>query len=100
MFLWLALHNRLITNIVRAKRGLTNDPLCPICELEYEDAEHGLQCCLEAQTVWAHVFDNRMGTRGDNLCFREWVEVNAKAITHRENWYMKFIITAWYLWKW
>jgi len=48
MFLWLALHNKLFTNANKEKRGLTNDPLFPLCELEYEDVDHVIRRNSEA----------------------------------------------------
>ena len=100
VFLWLALHDRLLTNVNRAKRGMTNDPLCPLCELEYEDTKHITRHCSEAQRVWAFFFGNRMGIHGNRLGFREWIEENVMGCKHQEDWPTKFITTIWYLWKW
>lgn len=57
VLLWLAPHDRLLTNAVREKRGLTNDSLCPLCEHEYEDAEHVLRRCPDAQQIWSVFFN-------------------------------------------
>ena len=36
VFLWLALHDRLLTNVNRVKRGLTVNPFCPLCNLDHK----------------------------------------------------------------
>lgn len=100
VFLWLALHNKLLTNTNREKRGLTNDPLCPVCELEYEDVDHVIRRCPEAQIILDYFYDQHLGVRGDGLDFRTWVKKNVLNEQGGADWPTKFTIIAWYIWKW
>jgi len=76
VFLWLALHNKLLTNTNKEKCGLTNDPLCPVHELEYKEVDHVIRRYPEAQSIWDYFYDQRLGVRGDGLDFRTWVKKN------------------------
>jgi hypothetical protein len=53
VFLWKACSNILPTKINLHKRGIVEDPLCPICKQEGESVEHILWTCESARDVWA-----------------------------------------------
>lgn len=50
-FLWLALHNRLMTNVNRFIRKLSDDPRCLACGEVEESVEHILRKCPTATMV-------------------------------------------------
>ncbi|KAJ8436976.1 hypothetical protein Cgig2_012263 [Carnegiea gigantea] len=52
MFVWLPLHNKLMTNVNRARRHLTLDTRCTACGFEVEDLDHILRKCPQAVMVW------------------------------------------------
>ncbi|KAK4259379.1 hypothetical protein QN277_005718 [Acacia crassicarpa] len=52
MFLWLALHKQLLTNVSRCKRGLSTDARCPICNGEIETLLHVLRDCPATADLW------------------------------------------------
>ncbi|CAN1797949.1 Putative ribonuclease H protein At1g65750 [Linum perenne] len=51
-FLWLALHNRLLTNEERGRRHLTNQVLCHRCSVHTESISHVIYECDFAMQVW------------------------------------------------
>ncbi|CAI0384106.1 unnamed protein product [Linum tenue] len=50
-FLWLVLHNRLLTNYERATRNMTSDTNCKACDGEIETTEHILRHCRKTEGV-------------------------------------------------
>jgi len=98
-FLWLALHDRLLTNANREKRNLTNNPLCPLCELEYETMDHALRHCPKALTVWQYFQSNGLGKVERQLGFQQWIKYNILNNNFGEDWTTKFVVILWYIWK-
>jgi len=95
MFLWLVSWDKLLTNANREKRGLTNNLICPLCEMEYETTDHVLRSCPEAATVWQWFHSTGMGKFDSQLPFNEWAKLN---ILGKD--LMKVVTTMWYIWKW
>ncbi|CAN1181801.1 Putative ribonuclease H protein At1g65750, partial [Linum perenne] len=52
-FLWLVLHNKLLTNAESSRRHLTNNSSCPRCYNLEESVSHVLRDCLFAVNVWS-----------------------------------------------
>ncbi|CAN1849082.1 Putative ribonuclease H protein At1g65750 [Linum perenne] len=91
-FLWLAMHNKLMTNLERTRRHLTSNSLCPRCSNHDESVSHVLRDCRFASEVWAAL--QFQVTRPDSGVFSEWL---AAGMEHQEG--MLFGIGCWYLWK-
>jgi hypothetical protein len=53
VFLWKACSNILHTKLNLHKKGVVEDPLCPICKMEGETMEHILWNCESAKDVWS-----------------------------------------------
>ncbi|CAN1756678.1 Putative ribonuclease H protein At1g65750 [Linum perenne] len=51
-FLWIASHNRLLTNEERGRRHITNKVFCPRCSSISESSSHMLLDCPFAMQVW------------------------------------------------
>jgi hypothetical protein len=51
-FLWKACANILPTRANLCRRGVVEDPICPICKLEPETVSHALRSCSAASAVW------------------------------------------------
>jgi len=92
MLIRLALHSRLLTNANSEKQRLTNDPLCPLCELEYENVEHVIRRCLEAQYIWSYFFSKRLGIRVENLGFQEWIKAIVLDCQVEKDWSAKIVL--------
>ncbi|CAN0862436.1 Putative ribonuclease H protein At1g65750 [Linum grandiflorum] len=54
-FLWLASHNRLLTNEERGRRHLTNQVICSFCSCNTESCIHVLRNCRFACSFWSRV---------------------------------------------
>ncbi|PRQ60552.1 putative reverse transcriptase zinc-binding domain-containing protein [Rosa chinensis] len=51
-FTWIVFHGKLLTNVQRAKRNLTNDNCCPLCHQALETLAHLFRDCPAAQLIW------------------------------------------------
>ena len=98
-FLWLATHDRLMTNAFRATRGLTSDPGCKACPHEVETTMHILRDCKYARDVW-----NSLRPTGEDATFystslRNWIRQNlSKPSSHF--WPILFATAVWWIWRW
>ena len=99
-FLWLALWDRLLTNAKRERRGLTNDLLCPIREMEYETIEHTLHSYPEAASVWQWFHIHGMGALDNRKEFKELAKHNILKKDVGDDWAIKFVTVMGYTWKW
>ncbi|KAL4333564.1 hypothetical protein GQ457_07G033850 [Hibiscus cannabinus] len=51
-FLWLACRQKLMTNLERCKRKLTDDSFCPVCNREVETIIHIFRDCVYLRQYW------------------------------------------------
>lgn len=80
IFLWTALHDRVLGNAERKRRGLTMDGCCSICPGKEETTEHILKTCKQAKEVWSAVAGREMCRRWNSLSSMDWLRHN---ITHQ-----------------
>ncbi|PWA44555.1 hypothetical protein CTI12_AA523610 [Artemisia annua] len=52
MFIWLALHDRLLSNVQRVARRLSDDPRCTRCGADEESLDHILRRCPFSFIIW------------------------------------------------
>ncbi|MBA0778213.1 hypothetical protein Gotri_006107, partial [Gossypium trilobum] len=74
-FIWTILKQRLLSNVKRAKRGLVDDPSCPICDYELVDTLHIVRDYTTANDENTTIYDEGA------------------------SWACLFGILAWHLWK-
>jgi len=77
-----------MTNINRAKRGLTDNPFCAGCETAYEDVDHVLRACPRAKAIWQYIVNMNLGKKGFNEDFHSWVLLNLRDKEQEETWHM------------
>lgn len=53
-FLWLVIHESLLTNSPRMKRHLTDNPMCSKCKSHEEACLYVLRDCTKANDLWHH----------------------------------------------
>ncbi|CAN1756679.1 Putative ribonuclease H protein At1g65750 [Linum perenne] len=94
-FLWIASHNRLLTNEERGRRHITNKVFCPRCSSISESSSHMLLDCPFAMQVWMKVLPRAASERGNHRDFGSWW---VAMLQDKEN-NIKFGITAWLLWS-
>ncbi|CAH9131175.1 unnamed protein product [Cuscuta epithymum] len=51
-FLWLVMKNKLLTNVERGKRHISEDTVCPLCNEDEETVLHIIRDCPFAVAVW------------------------------------------------
>ncbi|CAN1120508.1 Putative ribonuclease H protein At1g65750 [Linum perenne] len=93
-FLWLAAQGKLLTNLERKRRHLTNGGNCPRCDLDEESILHVLRDCSYARQVWDHLGVSASDPSRTGRCPNEWIKYMIKHEKASE-----FIIACWYLWK-
>ncbi|KAL4366467.1 hypothetical protein GQ457_05G028510 [Hibiscus cannabinus] len=101
-FAWIALHERLLTNVERVRRHMNTSEHCEICGSSREDIDHVLRQCTAAKEVWRRLVLNVVRDSFFRLPFREWLRTNLFDVTSTvgaEVWPARFIITCWLLWK-
>ncbi|CAN1786030.1 Putative ribonuclease H protein At1g65750 [Linum perenne] len=94
-FLWLASHNRLLTNEERGRRHLTNQVLCHRCSSHTESISHVIYECDFSMQVWRNVFPSMIEARAAYRDFGSWW----KAMLMDKDSNIKFGIIALNLWK-
>lgn len=103
-FLWLIFHNKLPTNLLRFRRGITNSDLCPRCNNSSENLDHLFKDCPKAIELWDSVPSGQQMRRGlgDSTAF--WISSNLKKgkllqLGNSIPWNLLFCTTLWQIWK-
>lgn len=100
-FLWLVVHERLMTNAHRVQRNLATDPSCRICSHHEEDINHILRHCNLAKEVWANLLSPQQASTFFGLPLRTWISSNIEpGGSNPKDWPLVFTTTVWWLWKW
>ncbi|KAL4335710.1 hypothetical protein GQ457_07G012060 [Hibiscus cannabinus] len=89
VFLWLALHRRLLTNVERERRHLTALVQCAVCFDSPEDMIHVLRDCMVARNLWSRLLTEAQYATFSQLSGEEWFRVNLFApntVTTRKEW--------------
>ncbi|CAN1841742.1 Putative ribonuclease H protein At1g65750 [Linum perenne] len=94
-FLWLATHNRLLTNEERSRRHLTNQVVCSRCSLQTESLSHVLLDCQFALQVWEKTLPHALSERIRHPTFESWWAAMLKNTSCN----IKFGISAWLIWN-
>ncbi|CAN1751084.1 Putative ribonuclease H protein At1g65750 [Linum perenne] len=94
-FLWLAAHDRLLTNAERHRRHMTEDDTCHHCNTVSETSLHTLRDCTLAKSVWEALLPPNLVNDFFSGSIQEWI---FKGI-HLNSDSLLFGVTAWILWK-
>ncbi|XP_074301475.1 uncharacterized protein LOC141632870 [Silene latifolia] len=102
VFLWLLLHDRIMSNANRARRGLTEDPCCGSCGDLEETSLHLLRDCSEARKVWSLFSVPKSQRFFEGFSVREWAIDNLSCgkTAEFESWPSMFAVIVWWIWKW
>lgn len=74
IFLWKACNGILLTKEMLFKKHVTNNSLCPICNLERETTGHILWSCPSARDVWTRCSNRAHKCASDTMNFMEILE--------------------------
>ncbi|KAJ8430141.1 hypothetical protein Cgig2_026759 [Carnegiea gigantea] len=64
VFIWLALYDKIMTNTIRARQGLTTDSSCPICGDGHETVSHVPRGCASAKLALLNTDKASKGNSG------------------------------------
>ncbi|CAN1257225.1 Putative ribonuclease H protein At1g65750, partial [Linum perenne] len=93
-FLWLVSHEKLLTNLERKRRHMSQDSSCPRCGHSEESILHILRDCPFAVQVWDSLgFHHREAIR-HSTCMDEWMR---RLLGHDRS--LDLGVMCWYLWK-
>lgn len=100
MFLWLVVHDRVMTNVNRMHRNLT-DPSCRKCGMGEETTIHLLWDCEAAKRIWEQLVPAKHHTTFFTLQLLDWMTLNLKQPkANNHKWPTTFATTVWWLWQW
>ncbi|KAK9941797.1 hypothetical protein M0R45_007491 [Rubus argutus] len=103
MFTWLLFQGRLLTNVNRVKRNLTQNPCCPHCAGTPETMTHLFRDCPKARAIWIAIGRPTTMQRTDRLDWEAWITANIfqKNCKFMDfDWSHLFLFVCWYIWKW
>lgn len=99
-FLWLILHDRLLTNFSRFHRHMAASPDCPRCVGVEETLSHLFRECPTSSETW-----KRLGVRSGGFFtypFKAWIRINAttkpSSLNNTTPWYLVFLGAIWSIW--
>ncbi|CAN1777551.1 Putative ribonuclease H protein At1g65750 [Linum perenne] len=93
-FLWLVMHDRLLTNLERKRRHLSTDSRCSKCGNPEESVTHILRECPAAVQVWDKLGYPRHDPIRANVPLLDWC---VNLLKNQDS--LKLGITCCYLWK-
>ncbi|XP_028778309.1 uncharacterized protein LOC114734823 [Neltuma alba] len=103
-FMWHVFHERVMTNSLRTKRGLSDRETCPFgCNSE-ESVIHLLRDCYRAKQVWKAFIHPNSYTVFFSGDLQEWIHWNVEREPKRTKfpdvaWNRVFGILCWLIWK-
>lgn len=103
MFLWLAYHQRVMSNDMRRRKGFTTLDHCHRCTEKKEDIDHILRRCPNAEEVWNRVVPGITNSSWWDIPFTEWMSTNLRKgepTGNIRNWAEAFAIVCWWIWRW
>ncbi|KAK8568929.1 hypothetical protein V6N12_007463 [Hibiscus sabdariffa] len=101
-FLWLTCRQKLLTNLERCKRTLTDDPLCPLCYQAEESTLHALQDCVNFRRIWQQTVPQPLSHTFFSTSIKDWLRLNLCSNILFYNdipWKLVFASILWQIWK-
>jgi ribonuclease HI len=102
-FMWIAAHERLLTNYRRSRWGSGISPTCPACGNADETVIHVLRDCVQATQIWFRLVASNHITNFFSLNCRDWIFNNLDIKmtgANKNEWQNIFMVTCWHLWTW
>ena len=101
--MWQVAHERLVTNSLRVRRGLTNDDLCPFACNSKENVIHIIRDCARAKNLWRQILKPNYFSQFFAGNLQVWLNWNANhnpGIGRFQNfsWPRVFSLECWILW--
>lgn len=75
-FVWLLVHNSILTNAAKWRWGLAEGPKCHVCGASKDDNIHTIHDCPVATEVWLRLIPPVLELKFFSLGLREWIQWN------------------------
>ncbi|WCJ35671.1 DNAse I-like superfamily protein [Euphorbia peplus] len=100
-FLWLVVHNRILTNSNRKIRHLCESDQCPVCSNQ-ESVLHVLRDCRVAAVVWRCFLPPASCPEFFSANRSSWVLGNLSSAARWRSipWPVIFSVACWWIWRW
>ncbi|KAF7844636.1 putative RNA-directed DNA polymerase [Senna tora] len=101
-FMWLCAHDKLLTNVERCRRQMSDSAVCDRCGSNCEDLIHALRDCSVIKDVWLRLVKPCYWPEFFHAGLSDWISLNL----HRNlgvfdiPWKEIFATTCWSAWKW
>lgn len=77
-FVWLVMHEKILTNVERGRRHLTTNTDCFSCACFQESCSHLFRHCKEVQGIWEAEIGAQTTQRLRHLDWAEWLQAQLK----------------------
>lgn len=99
VFFWLLWHVKILTNVERKRRHMTEDATCPLCASSIESIVHALHNCSFASNIWKTVLPTQVHSLFFSFSFHDWLYWNLQdkggLNTNEVEWQSLFMILCW-----
>ncbi|KAG7540165.1 Ribonuclease H domain [Arabidopsis thaliana x Arabidopsis arenosa] len=101
-FLWLGIHQVLMTNTERQRRHLSTTAICPVCKCADETILHILRDCPAMGGIWIRMVPSGKRREFFAQSLLEWLFTNLGDDTKmgESTWSTFFAVSVWWAWKW
>ncbi|KAL4298891.1 hypothetical protein AHAS_Ahas17G0046200 [Arachis hypogaea] len=102
IFMWQAIHGRLITNYRRSKWYGTS-PLCHYCTNQVEDTMHVLRDCEGAKVIWKKLVRSELALEFFSIPTSDWFHecLNKDwGCSIQAEWISIYMVACWRIWNW
>jgi len=99
-FMWMAAHERLLTNYRRSKWGVGISLMCSGCDRDNETTLHVLRDCPKATQIWIRLVPSNYITNFFSFDCMDWIFKNINNQLHRiqnKKWTTIFLVACWYI---
>ncbi|KAL4291966.1 hypothetical protein GQ457_14G024710 [Hibiscus cannabinus] len=100
--MWLACHERLLTNMERRRHHMTSDSSCTVCGAVSETVDHVLRQCPLAKAVWTSVVKPDRILEFLSLDLQSWFAANLSQPDYfgcvESDWDILFATLVWSIW--
>ncbi|PRQ55177.1 putative reverse transcriptase zinc-binding domain-containing protein [Rosa chinensis] len=102
-FTWIVCHDKILTNVQRAKRNLTNENSCPLCHQAPETLAPLFRDCPAVQVIWNSFNIPSCVDNTSQLNWNGWLMAYLLckvSFSYKLQWNSMFVFICWYNWKW
>jgi hypothetical protein len=101
-FVWLVKWDRLLTNYVKNRMGLSTD-MCDYCRNSKETTFHALQYCVLVRPVWLSLVDASRRHQFFSSNLHEWIATNVAnkgSKNYYDDWSCVWVVACHLVWSW